>query len=719
MGFSFWDDEPNQHEALLITADGFEHRNSDYPSKLQYGGGIVGTLLKRHAEGEMLTEPYVSPDYRKEPLLAAPETVIRDLGFSSGIAIPVHLSSQLVGIFKLYCDQCLAASVKRNRKRLTLEKNRLDLLFAIAATKLPNVARQALMRSLSYEEQQDSVGQDFSEERQLRAAMKRSIPWLLNTFNAVTVWIQVGEDILTFAEAQPGVAASATEQSEIHQPVFHLASSDARPIASIHVEGKVDGLSFSRLDRELLQEVAEVYTRFISRYSALRELDAIQMRVKEDERFLRAGETLSERFLGLPGKRDVIDALVESVEETFDFSELVFYSCEDRRLRPFVSRPKSIAEVLRHSTMDLQICSKCSVDDHAGSSWELGDCRDCTACSSLPIISATRMKPIALFGNAAVPIRQGDVDAGEYGRRDEFVLPLRVGSRLLGVLDLYRPPGLDLSAAEKYFLRSLCNLAALALYNQRLLGKGMDVQREESRGAIARDIVHALTPSSASYRIHLGLLEESLQPLQKRAQTDKALQRTLVQVREQVEYIGDAVRQQANMLQPYTAIASAASNEDSEINISQVLSELVYMLTPKAERRKASFSRSVTGRRRTIRAVESEVYLILWNLMDNAIKFTRPSGRRTKITIREDYQPEIVRVSIRDQGVGIAEEYQSRIWDESFSTVAPGATRETSGRGLFTVSKMSQRIEGSDIQVTSKQGKGTEFTWTIRQEGGT
>ena len=102
------------------------------------------------------------------------------------------------------------------------------------------------------------------------------------------------------------------------------------------------------------------------------------------------------------------------------------------------------------------------------------------------------------------------------------------------------------------------------------------------------------------------------------------------------------------------------------------------------------------------RLVES----IVFNLMDNALKYNRENGR-VDVTVTED--DKAVRLSVKDNGVGIPAEDVPRIF-ERFYRVDKSHSREIGGTGLgLSIVKNAARILHADVDVKSELGKGTEF----------
>ena len=98
---------------------------------------------------------------------------------------------------------------------------------------------------------------------------------------------------------------------------------------------------------------------------------------------------------------------------------------------------------------------------------------------------------------------------------------------------------------------------------------------------------------------------------------------------------------------------------------------------------------------------------LLFNLLDNAIKFTPAGGR---IVIRVERQKGQARVIVSDTGIGIAAEHLPRIFDR-FYRVDSARSRRTGGNGLgLSVCKSIAEAHQGSIEVISQPGKGTQVT---------
>ncbi|RMD59496.1 PAS domain S-box protein [Candidatus Parcubacteria bacterium] len=106
----------------------------------------------------------------------------------------------------------------------------------------------------------------------------------------------------------------------------------------------------------------------------------------------------------------------------------------------------------------------------------------------------------------------------------------------------------------------------------------------------------------------------------------------------------------------------------------------------------------------------SKMTLVLQNLLENAVKYTPEHG---KIWVTVEAGKKFLRVSIKDNGVGIPAKDKEKLFSKFFraSNVVRMQT-EGSGLGLFIVKNVIEK-HGGEIVCNSEEGKGTEFVFTL------
>jgi two-component system sensor histidine kinase SenX3 len=104
---------------------------------------------------------------------------------------------------------------------------------------------------------------------------------------------------------------------------------------------------------------------------------------------------------------------------------------------------------------------------------------------------------------------------------------------------------------------------------------------------------------------------------------------------------------------------------------------------------------------------ENQLVTAVSNLLDNAVAY---SGPQTEVAVGVHRRGDSVEIVVKDQGIGIAEGDQQRIF-ERFYRVDPARSRETGGTGLgLAIVKHIVSNHGGQITVWSRPGAGSTFT---------
>ncbi len=181
------------------------------------------------------------------------------------------------------------------------------------------------------------------------------------------------------------------------------------------------------------------------------------------------------------------------------------------------------------------------------------------------------------------------------------------------------------------------------------------------------------------------------------------------------EFVGD-IGNEAERLNRMTAKllsltkADIPSAEDAEIiYLSPTVRRVHRMLSPLARQANISIQLSLEDDCPVL-ILEDDLYQVVFNLMENGIKYNQPGGT---LLVELQHRDDNAILIVRDTGMGIPEDSLAHIF-ERFYRVDKARSRASggSGLGLAIVRAIVLRNRG-DIQVSSAMGEGTCFTVTF------
>ena len=120
----------------------------------------------------------------------------------------------------------------------------------------------------------------------------------------------------------------------------------------------------------------------------------------------------------------------------------------------------------------------------------------------------------------------------------------------------------------------------------------------------------------------------------------------------------------------------------------------------------------LTGKELFVRADMEQIQQVIYNLLDNALKF---SNNNSSIILETTEKNGKVFVSVKDHGSGIPKEKISKIWERFYKLdTSRGKDRLGTGLGLSIVKEIIN-AHGQNINVISTEGVGTEFIFTLEK----
>lgn len=148
----------------------------------------------------------------------------------------------------------------------------------------------------------------------------------------------------------------------------------------------------------------------------------------------------------------------------------------------------------------------------------------------------------------------------------------------------------------------------------------------------------------------------------------------------------------------------------TDFDINYTIRMTVQTFEGRCKEKRISFDLILTGEKMYVSADMSKIQQVLYNLIDNAIKF---SHNDSTITIETTEKNEHIFVSVKDTGIGIPSDSVKKVWDRFYKTDSSrGKDKKGTGLGLSIVKEIVQ-AHGENINCISTEGVGTEFIFTL------
>lgn len=186
---------------------------------------------------------------------------------------------------------------------------------------------------------------------------------------------------------------------------------------------------------------------------------------------------------------------------------------------------------------------------------------------------------------------------------------------------------------------------------------------------------------------------------------------------DQVESLGVIHKSGAELLSLINDILDLSKVEAGKMHlnldavlIEEILDNLRAQFQPLAESKKIALHLQIEeGVVEGMRTDPQRLAQILKNLLSNAVKFTSQGS----VTLRLSQQQQVLRFSVQDTGIGIAEDKQALIW-EAFHQGDGSTSRKYGGTGLgLSISRQLAKLLGGSLSMESVPGQGSTFTLTL------
>jgi signal transduction histidine kinase/CheY-like chemotaxis protein len=293
------------------------------------------------------------------------------------------------------------------------------------------------------------------------------------------------------------------------------------------------------------------------------------------------------------------------------------------------------------------------------------------------------------------------------GWRSMLVVPLRWEQETIGALVVRRRVTGDFSARTAELLETLASQSAVAIHNARVFRQLEDKSHQleiasRHKSEFLASMSHELrTPLNAVIGFSDVLLERMFGELNER----------------QDEYLRDIRDSGRHLLELINEILDLSKVEagrmeldPAQLALLPVLEHGLAMVRERAERTGVSLELTTDPGVDTVWADELKLKQVVLNLLTNAVKFTDAGG---SVSVAARRNGDVAEVTVRDTGVGIADDDRERIF-EAFQRGGRGVRTSTEGTGLgLTLSKRIVELHGGRLWMESTVGEGSLFGFSI------
>ncbi|MDR1913878.1 MAG: HAMP domain-containing histidine kinase [Clostridiales bacterium] len=151
--------------------------------------------------------------------------------------------------------------------------------------------------------------------------------------------------------------------------------------------------------------------------------------------------------------------------------------------------------------------------------------------------------------------------------------------------------------------------------------------------------------------------------------------------------------------------------KESVFDINTLIRETAFMFETRIVEKNLVLNLNFADNENPVTADREKIHRVIYNLLDNAIKFTPEGG---EITSETSLANDRVVVTVKDTGIGVSPEDQKYIFDRFYKVdESRGEDKKGNGLGLSIVREFL-RLHGSSVKLESIQGVGSAFSFELK-----
>lgn len=281
--------------------------------------------------------------------------------------------------------------------------------------------------------------------------------------------------------------------------------------------------------------------------------------------------------------------------------------------------------------------------------------------------------------------------------------PVIANGHSIAALEVFNKKG-RYSEADTDVLEMLAGMTAAVIWNDTL-ERGVLSAEEEAR-ELDRLKNEFIAITSHELRTPLGLilghatfLKELL--VESHGEQVDAIIRNATRLKEIIESLTSVDNYQTGV----------ALVRPRKVSLARVIEDVCASFNPMAEKKNIDLKKVLQpGRELWVDVDAGKIAIVLSNILKNAVSFTEEGG---EIVVRGEQHPDYVKVSVKDNGIGIPAKDLPFVFDR-FYQVEDHLTRRHGGMGLgLSVAKVMVEMHGGRIWVDSEEGRGSIFSFIL------
>ncbi|MCS7230352.1 MAG: ATP-binding protein [Candidatus Kryptonium sp.] len=240
----------------------------------------------------------------------------------------------------------------------------------------------------------------------------------------------------------------------------------------------------------------------------------------------------------------------------------------------------------------------------------------------------------------------------------------------------------------------------------------------EIKRELIENISHELKTPLSNIKGYIETIEEELENFAKKS---KRAREILIYL-EPVKRNTDRLIRIINDLLILSEVEAGVKFEEENINFGKIINGILKMYEKNLKDKKLSCDVKISNELPEFRADSYRIEQMLFNLIDNAIKYTDSGGIKICVEPFKNYPEKgasAIKITVEDTGIGIPKEHIPRIF-ERFYVVDKSRSRQTGGTGLgLSIVKHIVLMYNGTINVESKVGMGTKFEiiFPVKRQG--